>query len=59
MYSNALYLFIKEGSLFVELFVNCQVDISHPRPPSSPNSWYHGGCIEMIFVMFRTMMQEL
>jgi hypothetical protein len=33
MYSNVLYLFIKEGSLFVELFVNCQVDISHPAPP--------------------------
>jgi len=55
MYSDVLYLFIKEGSLFGELFVYCQVDIS-PPPPS--NSWYHGGCIEVIFVMFRTMMQE-
>jgi hypothetical protein len=35
MYSDVLYLFIKEGSLFVELFVNCQVNISHP-PPSPP-----------------------
>jgi hypothetical protein len=36
MYSDVLYLFIKEGSLFVELFVNCQVDISHTPPPHLP-----------------------
>jgi hypothetical protein len=58
MYSDVLYLSIREGSLFVELFVNCQIDIFHPPPPP-PHSWYHGGCIEVIFVMFRTMMQEL
>jgi hypothetical protein len=53
-----IYIYMKEGCLFV-LFVMLR------SPNSWPHSWYHWQalhqyrCIELVFIMFRLMVQKL